>query len=328
MVEKIFCENCRKENRYTIEEKKMTGIIRGTEYSYTGKEARCAGCGAYVYVPEILDSNLESLYNEYRENNGIISLEKVRALPVRYAIGKRPLSRLLGWGEHTFSRFLDGDIPTRQYSETMDNLYSDPRYYLTLLEARRGSVSKHTYDKSRKAAERLINGEYSEKIDSVIIYLLWQCEDITPLSLQKALYYIQGFFYAFYSHFMFDDDCEAWAHGPVYRGVYSRYADYHFNPIVGGNTNDLPEFSSEEKSVIDSIIRNICCYSGKILEKFTHSEGPWIITRGGLDDKAQSNKVIEKKVIGDFFCHIRQEYSLVSPEDISIYSRNLFSSLS
>ena len=45
-------------------------------------------------------------------------------------------------------------------------------------------------------------------------YLLYKCEDITPLALQKALYYVQGFYYAFEGRFLFDEDCEAWVHGP------------------------------------------------------------------------------------------------------------------
>ena len=45
------------------------------------------------------------------------------------------------------------------------------------------------------------------KINTVIQYLLNQCEDITPLALQKALYYIQGFYFAFFQTFLFTEDC-------------------------------------------------------------------------------------------------------------------------
>ena len=44
--------------------------------------------------------------------------------------------------------------------------------------------------------------------------------ELSIRALQKALYYIQGFFYAFYRAFLFSEDCEAWVHGPVYRDVY------------------------------------------------------------------------------------------------------------
>ena len=57
--------------------------------------------------------------------------------------------------------------------------------------------------KSKKAVNMLLGHDNKDKIDFVIEYLLNQCEDITPLALQKALYYVQGFYYAFYNKFLF-----------------------------------------------------------------------------------------------------------------------------
>jgi len=34
------------------------------------------------------------------------------------------------------------------------------------------------------------------------------------MALQKALYYVQGFSYAFYRTFLFTEDCEAWVQRP------------------------------------------------------------------------------------------------------------------
>ena len=326
----VFCEECRDDVAYNVEEKKMVGTIRGVEYHYVGKEAKCANCGAYVDVEEISMTNLKALYDVYRKKNGIVSLEEIQAIPERYAIGKRPLSTLLGWGEHTFTRYADGDMPTRQYSETLKRLFDDPAYYLSILEENKDRLaSRQTYEKSRKAVEALIGSNMilGEKIDAVIAYLLNQCEDITPLALQKSLYYIQGFFYAFYGKFLFAKDCEAWAHGPVYRDVYARYADYHFDPISKVESFDSSIFTTQEKAILDSVIRNICCYSGKILEAFTHNESPWINTRGDLPDGAASDKIIDKQMIGNYFIKIKEQYGMNSPRDIQLYTKDMFANL-
>ena len=82
----VFCEECRDEVSYTVEEKEMAGTIRGVQYHYVGREAKCANCGAYVDVEEISGSNLKALYDVYRKENGIVSLEKIRAIPERYAV--------------------------------------------------------------------------------------------------------------------------------------------------------------------------------------------------------------------------------------------------
>jgi hypothetical protein len=72
-----FCEECRDEVEYAVTEVPMVGTIKGVEYHYTGKEARCIGCGTRIYVPEINDSNLEALYDVYRQENGIVSSENI-----------------------------------------------------------------------------------------------------------------------------------------------------------------------------------------------------------------------------------------------------------
>lgn len=327
---KVFCENCRADVEYTVEEKDLIGKIRGEEYHYVGKEARCIHCNSAVDVDDISAENLKSLYDVYRKTHGIVSLEKIQAIPDKYAIGKRPLSILLGWGEHTFTRYYYGDMPTRQYSEILMRLFDDPSYYLEILETNKERLtSEQSYLKSRKAVDQLIKKEMEsgEKIDYVVGYVLNQCEDITPLALQKTLYYVQGFFYAFFGRFMFPDDCQAWAHGPVYRNIYARYADYRFDPISRVEAFDSSVFSTQEKAVLDSVIKNICCYSGKTLETFTHNESPWLDTRGDIPSGAPSEKIIEKNMIVDYFLLIKKKYEMNTPQDIRFYTKEMFANL-
>ena len=327
MTEKTFCEECRNDVEYTTASVPMTGTIKGKAYHYTGTEARCADCGNLVFVPEISDDNLRSLYNVFREENGIVSLDVICAIPEKYDIGKRPLSLLLGWGELTFSRYCDGDIPTRQYSDILQRIYNEPQFYSELLEANKTNLkSQRTYEKTRRAVDALLSVGVpsNSKINTVIQYLLYQCEDITPLALQKALYYIQGFHFAFYRTFLFSEDCQAWTHGPVYRDIYFRYRDYRFDPIEKTTTFDTSVFSASEKAICDSVINNLCCYSGKILERFTHNEAPWLTTRGDLPDSAPSDRIIEKSVIGAYFDAVKAKYNMVNPRDIKDYAQDMF----
>ncbi|EPI50270.1 zinc finger/helix-turn-helix protein [Gardnerella vaginalis JCP7672] len=364
---KTFCEECRNNVEYSTKSVPMTASIKGKQYSYTGTEAHCKECDSAVYVPEIIDANLRALYDEYRKENNIIPLDKINEIPAKYSIGKRPLSLLLGWGEQTFSRFADGDIPSKQYSDILLRIYNDPKYYLQLLISNKDNLkSAISYEKSYKATQKLIRelqnnfannnfdgNKSSDKINNVIQYLLIKCEDITTLALQKSLYYIQGFYFAFYKSFIFTDDCQAWIHGPVYKDVYLRYKDYTFTPIDSPTTeisgikssekladykhvqkSDVTLFTAEltttlsatEKAVCDSVIDNICCYSGKELERFTHHEEPWILTRGNLKTDDSSNKIISKKIIGEYFTKIKEKYNMINPDDIRQYAKDMFAS--
>lgn len=326
-TKKVFCEECRNDVDYVVSTTSMTGSIREKEYSYIGKEAHCAECGSHIFVPEISDANLRTLYDVYRQANGIIALDQIREIPVKYAIGKRPLSLLLGWGEQTFSRYYDGDMPTKQYSDILVRIYNEPLFYSELLESNKGQLkSTLAYEKSRRAVDALLSPDVpaNSKISLVIQYLLNQCEDITPLALQKALYYIQGFYYAFYQAFLFTEDCQAWIHGPVYRDIYFRYKDYRFDPIEKAEDFDPNVFSSGEKAIYDSVIDNLCCYSGKVLERFTHSETPWLTTRGDLPITAPSDRIIDKEFIGNYFSTVKAKYNMLSPGDIREYAQAMF----
>ncbi len=326
MKEKYYCEECRKEVNVDEERHILSGEVKGVKYNYDGKIASCPECGAEVYVPHILDYNLEQLYKTIREQNGIISLEQVREIPKKYNIGKRPLSVLLGWGEQTFSRYCDGDIPTKQYSDTLLRIYNDPEYYAELISQNRHLLSnEHAYNKSMKAVSLLMSKETSpdRKQDTVISYVLFKCGDITPMALQKTLYYIQGFYYAFYNVFIFEEDCQAWVHGPVFREVYNKYKDYHFDPIKRPPSFNTSLLSVDEKAVCDGVINSMCRYSGKILEEFTHIEKPWLDARRDIPADEPSDKIISKQIIGDYFKFIKKKYNMRSPSDIEAYVKDL-----
>lgn len=326
----VFCPECRQSVRYAVKESIDSAELKGEVYEFTAHTACCEKCGREIYVAELEDENLKALYDAYRQRNDLVSLEEIRAIPEKYNIGKRPLSLLLGWGEQTFSRYYDGDMPTKQYSEILRRICADPAYYLSILESSKDRLkSEKAYEKSKAVTESLldIHVEQRSKIDIAVSYLLSQCHDITPLSLQKALYYVQGFSYAFYRIFLFTEDCEAWVHGPVYREIYTRYSNYCFDPIDSVDDFDVSSLSGEEKVLLDSIIKHVCCYSGKTLESFTHTETPWVSTRAELPAGASSNRIIPKKSIGEYFTSVKEKYCMLTPVNIQDYTQNMFSQI-
>ena len=323
---KAFCEHCNEEVFCLIEEIEMTTPLKGHPYTYPAKRAVCPICGAILNIPKLNDENVESLYRVFRKENDLIPLEQVRAIPDRYAIGKRPLSLLLGWGELTFTRYYDGDIPTKQYSEIMKKIYADPVYYLGILESNMGRLpSSLAFRKSKQATDNLIKNLCTKtKIESTAGYILHQCEDISPFALQKLLYYMQGFYYAFYGSFLFEEECEAWVNGPVFPDVYLRHADYRYNPNQAKEPYDSSVFTDEEKAVIRNTIWIFGQYSGKILSRFTKSESPWNKAREGLPEMDPARPLMTKEKMGKFFAAIKKNFAMESPEDIHKYAQFLF----
>lgn len=333
---KGFCEKCRDMVESMVKEEKKIKRIRGKEIIYTGREAYCSECGSEIFVSELRDYNLQMLDKAFREQEKIITVSEIESILEKYNIGKRPLSLLLGWGEGTLTRYLDGDIPIRQYSDTLKRILVDPNYMSEILEKNKDRIKPHAYNLCKQALEKL-NNEISQKttetdgdtkIDSVVKYLLINCSEITPLALQKLLYYAQGFYKVFNGEFLFKEDCEAWIHGPVYRNIYYKYKNHGFNPIEESITEyGSIKLSENEKEVLDSIIANFGCYSGKILERMTHLEAPWRVTRKGLSDDEGCDRIIDKQLIADYFNEIKLKYKMLNVTDIKDYSVDLFKKL-
>lgn len=320
---KVFCEECRKLVNYNVSEKETIRNLKDTAVQFNEKIATCCECGCEVYVDELNEDNLNELYRQYRIANDIITLDKIKEIPKMYNIGKRPLSLVLGWGEQTFTRYYDGYIPSAQYSKVLEQIYADPYEFLTILNTNKNKITTITYSKSKTAAEQLMY-KYCVSITDVANYILNQCNDITPLALQKALYYSQGFYFAFFNNFLLKEDCEAWVHGPVYRDIYDSYKDYKYETINDFQPVNPNVFTPNQKNILDNVIRSFCCYGGKVLEEFTHSETPWNKTRGNLPLDAASNRTIEKSLICKYFTDVVKKYNMLNPNDISEYAVDMF----
>lgn len=123
---------------------------------------------------------------------------------------------------------------------------------------------------------------------------------ITPLKLQKILYYSQGYYLAKYGKPLFKEDFQAWAHGPVNPGVYEKYKDYHYSSIDYPN-EIVVEFDSETANFLSSIWNVFGIFDGKYLESLTHNETPWIEARKGYEPGEKCEVVITKKAMQKFF---------------------------
>ena len=107
-----------------------------------------------------------------------------------YNIGKAPLSIALGFGEITITRYLSGQIPSREYSDVIKKALSSPNYMIQLMNENMEKMGETAYKKAIKAAEEVANLFcVSDKMLLTISYIFEQMKEITPLALQKILYF-------------------------------------------------------------------------------------------------------------------------------------------
>ena len=221
-------------------------------------------------------------------------------------------------------------MPTNNHSDILKKIYENPQYYSIILQTNKERINPREYNKSRQAVRKNFSEyEIEEKIKSVIKYILFRCEDITPLSIQKLLYYVQGFYYMFTEKYIFKEDCEALESGPIYKSIYDRYKSFGIEFVNEDIlSSKLPELDDMERNITESVIKFFGCYSGKVLEEMTKNEAPWIFTRTNIIKAQGTCKVIEKNLITQYFYGLKENYNIRDLLDIEIYSRDLFQKIS
>lgn len=144
------------------------------------------------------------------------------------------------------------------------------------------------------------------KVDSlelakyIICRMAEKGERINHLKLQKLLYYVQAWHMVYTEQPLFEEDFEAWLHGPVLRNVWNYYktfsvmfdnlpCDEHYNV-------DLTE---EQQEIIDDVLDEYGERSGYYLECLTHAEGPWQEAR-----RKGENTLISKEVMQEYYSRL------------------------
>ncbi|MCP9750460.1 Panacea domain-containing protein [Ferruginibacter sp. HRS2-29] len=130
---------------------------------------------------------------------------------------------------------------------------------------------------------------------------------ITNLKLQKLVFYAQAWNLAILKKELIAEDFEAWVHGPVIPELYKDYSSFGWKPILREDlTSEV--FSELKKTIDDEVLKVL----GEVeyeyfglqayeLEKLTHNEDPWILTRVGLTEDQPSNKIISKELISAYY---------------------------
>lgn len=257
----------------------------------------------------------------------IITSIEIEEILEKYNIGKKPLSLLLGWGEVTIIRYLDGGVPDKLHSDVLFSIKNNPSKLLRYLEENKNLITELAYKKVLLKIEELEKEEDRENIYLIAKHIIAKLEDTTPLALQKILYYIDGFSLALLERSIFEQRPEAWVHGPVYKNIYDHYSCYKFNAIDKNNFSKylvIDTFDDDMINLVDEVIRCFGCYSGKTLEKMTHLSESWVSAREGVMKDEASNKKIDKEMMKLEFLSICERYNISNYSLIFKYSNRLF----
>lgn len=128
---------------------------------------------------------------------------------------------------------------------------------------------------------------------------------ITHLKVQKLLYYAEAWSQVLWDRQLFEEDIQAWSHGPVVPAVYAVFRDAGWDPL--NQTDEVIEFDERILGVLNQVMLAYGNVSAKVLETMTHEDKPWIDARGDLPPEARCETVIPKSEIKSYF---KQKYNL------------------
>ncbi|MGD0621470.1 MAG: type II TA system antitoxin MqsA family protein [Thermacetogeniaceae bacterium] len=326
-----YCYNCDKQVPFNVKEKDVTTTIKGVKIAYKAKVAYCNECDNEIYIPELDDINIRIANKAYRDKAGLVSPSDINKLLEMYDIGKKPLAKLLGWGETTIERYVNGITPLKIYSEMLIKL-KDPNYMKQVYESKKDSLTETAKTKIERKLDELLNYKPNTtlNIEDVANYFFSKIDIesgscITNLKLQKMVFYAQGWFMAFYNAPLFESDLQAWVHGPVSYSIWSKYQDYGYKSISIERTSfDIPIFDSKQIELLDYVYDVYGDYDAKVLERMTHKDRPWKEARKGLKANELSQNIISKESIKRYFKLLRDIFEINDVSDIrkslSVYS--------
>ncbi|MDE5630532.1 MAG: DUF4065 domain-containing protein [Bacilli bacterium] len=314
-----------KDTNCEYEEGVVKEIIDGIEVEYLEKRYICSISHEKVYDEETFNYNVLEANSKLREKTGLITINEIRELSAKYDIGVKPLALVMGLGEVTLMRYLEGKNPTRDISDKLKMALKSPEYFEINLMDNKDKITDVAFKKALGRVKQLELSHDHSKIYQVALYIISKYEDTTNMALQKILYFVNGFSNKFLGSYLFNDLAQAWIHGPVYPDIYDSLSYFKYDTI---NSNKLLcgydyELSDEEKKYIDSVAPLFACYSGNCLRNMSHLTDPWIDARQGLKEDEPSERVLEKKDVEKYFEDVCTKYKIDTVKDIRNYIDDL-----
>jgi uncharacterized phage-associated protein len=132
-----------------------------------------------------------------------------------------------------------------------------------------------------------------------------EAEYLSPMRLQKLLYYAQGWHLALRGEPLFGDTIEAWQHGPVVRAVFKEFQEY------GGRSIDVEKvpqhgLAPDASAFVANVWESYKHLSALALSAMTHSEPPWCQARAGLSLNSASDRPIAVDAMREYFTSLEK----------------------
>lgn len=317
---KNICLNCEKETKTEFIKTKEEFKVRGEAIELEVEYFKCLECGNEFRPPKSTVDPIDQAYREYRKRHGMLQPEDIREKRARYGLTQQEISKLLGWGLATLSRYENGALQDDAHEKAFRRAI-EPHNLLKHLEETPNAISssekrerlikelKALDEESRSFEEIYLErfGHYQpdefsgyKKLDLEKLFnaILFFCKDGTfKTRLNKFL------FYADFKHYKDSSTSITGLHyvhlplGPVpdnYEYYFASLVHDHairieevcFNDFCGENLvserkPDLALFADQELKTLLFIKEHFQNMSSKAISDYSHEETAYRETSTG-----------------------------------------------
>ena len=166
------------------------------------------------------------------------------------------MSKLLGWGETTVIRYMDGVEPNAEFLRRIQELSESPWEYAMLLEKNGEVLTGTAYRKTKRAVYREIFCDRSTEAMQYVIALVGG--DIAPSRVIAVLYYAQVCSVVFRGEPLFEEEAEfAVKVSSVYPRLFRQMMTYGIRDLQP----ELATLSEEEQEYLRTVWQVLNGYS-------------------------------------------------------------------
>jgi len=310
-MEKI-CPICESEGTITKNKIKENFNIRGEDINVEYESFKCSKCGEQYIdsTPENDPFNLA--YRKYRKAHNMLQPEDIKGIRKKYGITQNELSRLLGAGGATLSRYENGALQDRAHDSQL-KLINDPRNMLKIVRenselfgnVRAGSlisqlekVVKNEYPIERCLEEifgssdkSIFTGFQAFDINKLLNSILFFCKDgLLKTKINKYLFYADfkhfkeytvGITGATYVHLPLGpvpNNYEIYLSSFVNEGYLGIEEIFYTDPNIIGEKyvsiekSLLSDFTDSEIKVLSTIKEFFYNFTAKDISNYSHEE--------------------------------------------------------
>ena len=268
-----------------------------------------------------------------------IRKEELLELIKKYNIGKKPLSKLLGWGETTVLLYSAMDsIPDNEYTERLYQLYVDKGQYLDVLMNNRNNITDIAFRKSLKAIHEPILESSILMVSQYIMDI--NTKEISQARLESILLWSQIASLVLYDRPIFDDvyqPSKGNGNSP-YKLVAEKFKDKQFFSLGEGHEADemrkniyeafkqkmAPVLTDDTKELVNHMSEMFSWYGEKAFAELLACER-FILC--GPPDSKERRRSVSNETLKKLYLDVFSQAKIKKLSDIDTYIAKLINKL-